>query len=484
MVGVSSSFLRGDAPLLRNPRTLRPRSFVPDPIAALARSSERGFRAGRAGFDRFRRSQLIRFSRSPRGRRTTTHSLFKTHECRQARIARIGVGMAGAVDSRRTDHSQVEADVDRPRSAGTMRTCASVPRLDRQGRGHFYDAIFFVQSPLQALGALELAAQDGYDLSASLVVVIVDRSSPASARQALATLDALGESLNLAVLKFERTRPWSLLSDSLTPVTGSVPPELRGLSCDTVVTGNLLIRLMQTCLARIDYRRCVAVDDGTMTLHTTEERRRHGVRVSLERFVARSRARARGFQHHWPPHVHFFSIFPLTTADRDTAATHRFEWLRSKLAPVDAASGSDLSEAEEGAVCVLGTVPAEALSLPTEGRYEDIINRVFDVLASPRDHRYLRPHYRWTEQRGLHESVKVVESPLPAELALPNLRPKIRTVVGFRSSALFTLACLLGDDTRVLCVEPAPGANWGYVDEWPGLHDQLTRFGIGTIEVP
>lgn len=397
---------------------------------------------------------------------------------------RIGVEMAGAVHSSRIDQSQLEADVEGARSARTTRTCTNCPQLDRQGRGRFYDAIFFVESPLQALGALELAAHDGYDLSTSLVVVTVERNSPASAQQALATLDELGASLNLALLRFVRTRPWSLLSDSLTPVTGSVPPGLRGLSCDTVVTGNLLIRRMQTCLARIDYRRCVAVDDGTMTLLTTEERRRHGGLVSLERLVARSRARARGFQHHWPPHVHFFSIFPLTTADGDTADTHRFEWLRSKLARVDAASGSDISETEEGAVCVLGTVPAEALSLRTEGHYEDIINRVFDGLASPRDRRYLLPHYRWRDQRGLHESVKVVESPLPAELVVPNLRPKLRTVVGFRSSALFTLACLLGDDTRVLCIEPAPGANWGYLDEKPGLRDQLTRFEIGTIEVP
>lgn len=82
VVDVISSFLRGEAPLLRNPRALRPWQFVLVPVAACAGSGERGFRAGRAGFDQRRRSQLVRFGTSALGRRTTTNSLFGTHVCR------------------------------------------------------------------------------------------------------------------------------------------------------------------------------------------------------------------------------------------------------------------------------------------------------------------------------------------------------------------------------------------------------------------
>lgn len=286
-------------------------------------------------------------------------------------------------------------------------------------------ARFVVESPFQALMAIEAKTQFGLDDAACELVIL--RPSETAAVEMLDSVIARSS--------------WGRICDTGPRTAARQPARARAIrrlsrrKFDETFIGDYRSPLMRHVINSADGPAHL-LDDGRSTFKIVDLRRSRGeARESRSRRLIESALR---LDRRHPAGVDFFTIFQLAVPDGDTVTVNRLAGLRSLVS----------SQPRRDEHLLLGA-PFVELGAMSADRYVDI---VVGIARSSSRHVVMRPHRREDPEklqqiRAL--GVDVVASGGPVEIDLLSEDSLPTRVSSFFSTASYTLWKLLGHQVSV-----------------------------------
>jgi len=301
--------------------------------------------------------------------------------------------------------------------------------------------VFLIQTPLQALNAIEAAYAFGFEPSDAVVICAESPLEINNRQTARMLADEKWGAVHVIPHHGVTLSDWLGRMRSLNSVARDLP------DCEHVFLGDYGFDLARHFCFRVQPHRVVLLDDGNATLNVARTRVNplEAKYFLNPPFTTRRKVRLKrllGMRDHLADHLTYFTVYDLHAERGDRIVNNTYERLRAR----------STLEVDENTVFFLGTTTAEAEGVGDD-RYLEIVSRALTYLGNFANVYYL-PHRREDPlrlarlERELGVSVKQFDAPV--EYGLCSLSDRLPALVaGFPTSAFVNLQVLFGDRIRL-----------------------------------